>query len=200
MIYLRRTALLVALATPICAGLASNVSATLPSVRTPPVSASAVKTNSVGQFLIAQSRTQEQYYRLQLKQGGQYLDADHCSTTIGLNPGSDYAGGACQLWRFVPAGGGWNRLQLKQGGQYLDAAYCSTKIGLNPGSDYASGACQLWRLVPAGNGWNRLQLKSNSQYLDAAYCSNTISLNPGSDYASGACQLWRLVPASRRID
>ncbi|NGZ07933.1 MAG: hypothetical protein CV088_00895 [Nitrospira sp. LK70] len=42
------------------------------------------------------------YQRLQLKHGGQYLDADHCGSTISLNPGSDWEGGACQLWRFVP--------------------------------------------------------------------------------------------------
>ncbi len=90
----------------------------------------------------------EDYYRIQLKHGGQYLDADHCTTKVGLNPGSDYDGGACQLWRLVPVGDGWNRLQLKHGGQYLDADHCTTKVGLNPGSDYEDGACQLWRLVP----------------------------------------------------
>ncbi|MFN6579736.1 MAG: RICIN domain-containing protein, partial [Aulosira sp. ZfuVER01] len=72
------------------------------------------------------SKPQEQYYRLQLKHGGQFLDADHCSTTISLNPGSDYEGGACELWRLVPNGDGWNRLQLKHGGQFLDADHCST--------------------------------------------------------------------------
>ena len=53
----------------------------------------------------------------QLKQGGQYLDAAYCGKTITLNGSLDYAGGACQLWRLVPVGGGWSRLQLKQGGQ-----------------------------------------------------------------------------------
>jgi Ricin-type beta-trefoil lectin domain-like len=133
--------------------------------------------------------------RLQLKHGGQYLDAEYCSTKIGLNPGSKYEGGACQLWRLKPVGGGWSRLQLKHGGQYLDAEYCSTKIGLNPGSDYEGGACQLWRLEPAGGGWNRHQLKHGGQYLDAEYCSTKIGLNPGSKYEGGACQLWRLVPS-----
>jgi Ricin-type beta-trefoil lectin domain-like len=99
---------------------------------------------------VAQDKKREPYYRIQLKHGEQYLDADHCSATISLNPGSDFAGGACQLWRFVPVGDGWSRLQLKQGGQYLDADHCSAKISLNPGSDFAGGACQLWRLVPAG--------------------------------------------------
>src|SRR5438270_6294078 len=100
-----------------------------------------------GNKVLAQRRPS--YYRLQLKHGRQYLDADHCSTQVALNPGSDFADGACQLWRLVPAGDGWSRLQLKHGGQYLDADHCSTKVGLNPGSDYADGACQLWRLVPA---------------------------------------------------
>ena len=53
------------------------------------------------------------YYRLQLKHGGQYLDADHCTAKIGLSNRSDWEDGACQLWRFVPAGGGWSRLKLK---------------------------------------------------------------------------------------
>jgi len=60
----------------------------------------------VGQFFIAQDAgAQAQYYRLQLKHGGQYLDADHCGSTITLNAGSTWEGGACQLWRLVPAGG-----------------------------------------------------------------------------------------------
>ena len=143
----------------------------------------------------AQRDRGHRYYRLQLKQGGQYLDADHCSTKVALNPGSDYADGACQLWRLVPAGDGWSRLQLKQNGQYLDADHCSTKVGLNPGSDYADGACQLWRFVPVADGWSRLQLKQSGQYLDADHCSTKVALNPGSEYAGGACQLWRLVPA-----
>jgi hypothetical protein len=108
---------------------------------------------SAGLFLFIARKVLAQdkptYYRLQLKQNRQYLDADHCSTQVALNPGSDYADGACQLWRLVPAGDGWSRLQLKHGGQYLDADHCSTKVGLNPGSDYADGACQLWRLVPS---------------------------------------------------
>jgi hypothetical protein len=96
----------------------------------------------------AAAQNNEYYYRIQLKHGGQYLDADHCGTKVGLNPGSDYDGGACQLWRLVPEGDGWSRLQLKHGGQYLDADHCGTKVGMNPGSDYEGGACQLWRLVP----------------------------------------------------
>lgn len=43
----------------------------------------------------------EGYYRLQLKQGGKYLDAVNCSDNVALNPGSTYADGACQLWRLV---------------------------------------------------------------------------------------------------
>lgn len=142
----------------------------------------------------AQQR-EHRYYRLQLKQGGQYLDADHCSTKVGLNPGSDFAEGACQLWRLVPVGDGWSRLQLKQNGQYLDADHCTTKVGLNPGSDFEDGACQLWRFVPVADGWSRLQLKHGGQYLDADHCSTKVGLNPGSDFAGGACQLWRLVSA-----
>jgi hypothetical protein len=90
---------------------------------------------------------QETYYRLQLKQGGKYLDAVNCSDQVAMNPGSTYANGACQLWRFVPAGDGWSRLQLKQGGKYLDAVNCSDQVAMNPGSTYANGACQLWRFV-----------------------------------------------------
>jgi len=105
----------------------------------------------VGQFFIAKGAgAEEGYSRLQLKHGGQYLDAVYCGKTMSLNPGSDFENGACQLWRFVPAGGGWNRLQLKHGGQYLDAAYCGKTMSLNPGSDFENGACQLWRFVPAG--------------------------------------------------
>jgi hypothetical protein len=133
------------------------------------------------------------YYRIQLKHGGQYLDAEHCTTKVGLNPGSDFAGGACQLWRLVSAGDGWNRLQLKHGGQFLDADHCTTKVGLNPGSDFDGGGCQLWRLVPVGNGWSRLQLKHGGQYLDADHCTTKVGLNPGSNFDGGACQLWRLV-------
>jgi hypothetical protein len=144
----------------------------------------------------ATAQRRERYYRLQLKQGGQYLDADHCSTKVALNPGSDYAGGACQLWRLVPAGDGWSRLQLKQNGQYLDADHCTTKVGLNPGSDFDGGACQLWRFVAVADGWSRLQLKQSGYYLDADHCSTKVALNPGSDYAGGACQLWRLVPVN----
>ena len=108
---------------------------------------------SVGQFFIAKSAgAEERYYRLQLKHGGQYLDADHCGNRISLNPGSDWENGACQLWRFVPAGGGWNRLQLKHGGQYLDADHCGDRISLNPGSDWENGACQLWRFVRQAGG------------------------------------------------
>ena len=153
---------------------------------------------SAGLSLFAPSKAFAQrpasYFRLQLKSSGHYLDANHCSTEVSLNPGSDYADGACQLWRLVPAGGGWSRLQLKSSGHYLDADHCSTKVSMNPGSDYADGACQLWRLVPAGGGWSRLQLKSSGHYLDADHCSTKVSMNPGSTYADGACQLWRLVP------
>ena len=71
---------------------------------------------------------------------------------MGLNPGSDWEGGACQLWRFVPAGNGWHRLQLKHGNRFLDADHCGPTLGMSSGSDWEGGACQLWRLVPAGRG------------------------------------------------
>ena|SRR5260370_33501091 len=41
----------------------------------------------IGQFFIGGASAQERYYRIQLKHGGQYLDADHCGNTITLNPG-----------------------------------------------------------------------------------------------------------------
>lgn len=57
-----------------------------------------------GEYLIApRAVAQEaQYYRLQLKQGGKYLDAAYCSDKVALKGGSGYANGACQLWRFIP--------------------------------------------------------------------------------------------------
>lgn len=132
--------------------------------------------------------------RLQLKHSGQFLDAEYCTTKVGLGGRSDYNSGACQLWSLVPAENGWSRLRIKQGGKFLDAEYCGNKLGLNPASSFDGGACQLWRLVPAEGGWSRLQLKQGGQYLDAQFCGATIGLNPGSDYQGGACQLWRLVP------
>lgn len=148
----------------------------------------------------AQAAPRGGYYRLQLKYDGQYLDADHCTARLALNPGSSYAGGACQLWRLVPNGGGYYRLQLKSDGQYLDADHCASPVTLNPGSTFADGACEQWRFISAGQGWYRLQLKYNGQYLDADHCTAPIGLNPGSSFANGACQLWRLVPASVRFD
>ena len=140
------------------------------------------------------------YFRLQLKHGGQYLDADHCGSPVTLNPGSTFENGACELWRLVPAGDGWSRLQLKHGGQYLDADHCGSPIGLNPGSTFEGGACQLWRFVPAGGGWSRLQLKHGGLYLDADHCTAKLGLNAGSTFADGACQLWRMVPEAQNID
>jgi hypothetical protein len=89
------------------------------------------------------------YYRLQVKHSGKYLDAVNCSDQVALNAGSTYAAGACQLWRFVPVGDGWNRLQVKHSGKYLDASYCSDNVVLNGNSSYANGDCQLWRLTEA---------------------------------------------------
>ena len=54
------------------------------------------------------------YTRIQLKHGGQYLDAAYCGKTITLNPGSNFEGGACELWRFVPAGGGRTRFDVSE--------------------------------------------------------------------------------------
>jgi hypothetical protein len=139
-------------------------------------------------------RRAPEYYRLQLKHNLKYLDAKHCTDAVGMNPGSDFEGGACQLWRLVPVGDGWQRLQLKRGEKFLDARFCSDTLGLNPGSDFEGGACQLWRLVDAGDGWSRLQLKRGGKYLDATHCGDDVSLNPGSGFNGGACQLWRLVP------
>ena len=144
-------------------------------------------------LLCSSALAQEAYFRLQLKQGQKYLDAVNCSDRVALNAGSTYANGACQLWRLVPAGGGWSRLQLKQNAKFLDAVNCSDQVALHPGSTYADGACQLWRVVSAGDGWYRLQLKQGERYLDAVNCSDNVALNPGSDYAGGACQLWRFV-------
>ena len=49
-----------------------------------------------------QQAVERGYYRLQLKTNGKYLDAKYCSDEVGLNPGSTYADGACQLWKLVP--------------------------------------------------------------------------------------------------
>ena len=80
------------------------------------------------------------FTRIQLKHGGQFLDAAFCGKTITLNPGSTYEGGACQQWTMVPAGGGYYRIQLKHGDQILDAAFCGKTITLNAGSTFEGGA------------------------------------------------------------
>src|ERR1043166_7135344 len=59
------------------------------------------------------------YYRVQLKHGGQFLDASYCGTKVALNSGSTFENGACQLWRLVDAGNRWNRVALKHWGEYL---------------------------------------------------------------------------------
>ena len=146
----------------------------------PPVSAAAI------------APIRNRYYRLQLKHDKQYLDAAYCSSKVTLNPGSDFDGGSCELFRFIAADGGWSRLQLMHTGQYLDA--CSGEVTLSTISTVDDGACQLWRMVPAGDGWNRLRLKSGGQYLEAGGCTTTIGLNSLSDFEDGTCQMWRLVP------
>jgi hypothetical protein len=140
------------------------------------------------------------YFRLQLKHGGQFLDADHCSSPVTLNPGSTFENGACELWRLVPAGGGWSRLQLKHGGQFLDADHCTSAMALNPGSTFDGGSCQLWRFVPAEGGWSRLQLKHGGLYLDADHCTAKLGLNAGSTFDGGSCQLWKRIPEGQAID
>ena len=135
-----------------------------------------------------------EYFRLQLKHNQKYLDAKQCTDEVGMNPGSEFEGGACQLWRRVPAPDGWFQLQLKRGQKFLDAKFCGDNLGLNPGSDFQGGACQLWRLVDAGDGWSRLQLKQGGKYLDAKNCGDDVGLNPGSSFDGGACQLWRFIP------
>ena len=127
--------------------------------------------------------------------GGKYVDAKFCSDTLQLNPGSDFDGGSCQLWRLVPGADGWSRLQLKYNSKFLDAKFCRDDLNMNAGSNYDNGSCQLWRFVPAEEGWARLQLKRNGKFLDASYCSGEVKLSGESSYAGGACQLWRLVPA-----
>ena len=132
------------------------------------------------------------YYRLQLKHDDQYLDAAYCSDKLTLNPGSDFDGGSCELFRFIPGGNGWSRVQLMNTGRYLDA--CATEaVSLNAISTVGDGACQLWQLVSAGDGWSRLRSKQG-QYLDAQNCTAEIGLSSISDLEEGACQMWRLVP------
>ena len=94
----------------------------------------------------------------QLKHGGAYLDAAYCGDTMSLNPGSSYEGGACQLWRFVPVGGGWGRLQLKHGCAFSTPIIAAC-AHLEPGSDYDGGSCQLWRLIAAGRAPHRSTLR-----------------------------------------
>jgi hypothetical protein len=126
--------------------------------------------------------------------GGKFLDAKYCSDQLNLNPGSDYDGGSCQLWRLVPADAGWSRLQLKRNGKYLDAKYCSDQLNMNPGSTFDNGSCQLWKFVPDADGWSRVMIKRNGKFLDAENCSDNVHLSDASTAEGGACQLWRLVP------
>jgi hypothetical protein len=142
-------------------------------------------------FMADGAMAQSEFRRLQLMQTGQFLDADHCGPSVAMNPGSTWEGGACQMWRFVPAGGGWFRIQLAHNGHFLDADHCGEHIATNPGSNWAGGACQLWQIVPAGGGWFRLRLQYDGRFLDADHCSARVTLNPGSDFNGGACQLWR---------
>lgn len=138
------------------------------------------------------SEPQTAYYRLQLKGSG-FLAADSCSDLVAVRHGSQWNGGACQLWRLIPQGDGWARLQLVQDGRFLTADHCSTAIRLGP---FADGPCELWRLVHVHGGWNRLQLKGGGHYLAARNCSAEVALDTGPAQNGGACQLWRLVPSS----
>jgi hypothetical protein len=126
--------------------------------------------------------------------GGKFLDAKFCTDTLNLNPGSDYDGGSCQLWRLVPDAAGWSRLQLKRNGKYLDARKCTDQLNMNPGSNFDNGSCQLWKFVPDADGWSRIMLKRNGKFLDADHCSDDVDISDVSTAEGGACQLWRLVP------
>ncbi|MCC5642156.1 RICIN domain-containing protein [Nostoc sp. CHAB 5824] len=157
--------------------VSSVVSLTLPAI-----------THSIPMGAFAQTL---QYYRIQLKHNGKYLDANSCTDQVRL---FDFVNnGACQLWRLVPADNGYNQIQLKYNGKYLDANFCTDQVRL---FDFVNnGACQLWRLVPAGNGYYRIQLKYNGKYLDANFCTDQVRLLDfinGSD--NGACQTWQLIP------
>lgn len=46
-----------------------------------------------------------------MKEGGKFLDAVNRTTQLGLNAGSTFADGGCQLWRFLPVADGWGRAQ-----------------------------------------------------------------------------------------
>ncbi len=134
------------------------------------------------------------YYRLQIKNGGNFIDAVYCQNKVALGAASDFDNGGCQLWRLVPAGNGWYGLQLKNGDRFLAAENCSSDIILLPSSQFdPNDGCQLWRFVSNGDGWSRLQLRASQQYLDADHCTTKLVLNPGSDFAEGACQLWKFV-------
>ncbi len=120
--------------------------------------------------------------------GGKYLDAKFCGDYLNLNPGSEYEGGACQLWKFVPTGDGWARLQLKHNGRFLDADHCTDNLNMNPGSNWDGGSCQLWKFLPEGDEWGRLQLKNNGKFLDASFCSDEVKLSGEFDLR------WRRLP------
>jgi len=126
--------------------------------------------------------------------GGRFLDAKYCTDTLNLNPGSDYDGGSCQLWRLVPDAAGWSRLQLKRNGKYLDARKCTDQLNMNPGSNFDNGSCQLWKFVPDADGWSRVMLKRNGKFLNADHCGDDVQLSDASTAEDGASQLWRLVP------
>ncbi len=127
--------------------------------------------------------------------GGQYLDADHCTDTLNLNPGSDFDNGSCQLWLLVPGPEGWSRLQLKRNGKFLDAKFCTDELNMNPGSNFDGGSCQLWKLVAdtVAEGWSRIQIKRNGKYLTAANCTDIVLSELVTGDAS-ATQLWKFVP------
>jgi hypothetical protein len=148
---------------------------------------------SVQMIFCKYADAQQELFRIQLRETGQFLDADHCSANLTLINQSAYANGACQLWRVLPAEDGWIRLQLVETGQFLDADHCSQFVRLNPGSDFHGSACQLWRFVGGDGPWHRIQLKETGQFLDADHCGPRLMLNPGPGFAKGACQQWRLL-------
>lgn len=97
------------------------------------------------------------YYRIQVQSSLNstplYLDNRYCDNkTLALAGYSSAKGGACQLWKMVPAGNGYYRMQVKSSvgtsaPLYIDNRYCDgNTLELFGRSDYDNGACQLWKL------------------------------------------------------
>lgn len=136
------------------------------------------------------SKPKAKLYRIRLKNGNRYLDHNCARDVVLKSAGRRQA--TCELWEFLPLGGGWYRIKAAASNRYLDADHCTARVGLSGPSDYEGGACQAWRLSGNINGWSRLQLRHGGQYLDASYCKERVAMNPGSDYDGGSCQLWKV--------